>query len=170
MSLTRDAKSDFRLQTLYPTTGGVSTAAQPAAVCSACSPPGMQSGLSWRANEGIWWRKTDIRDLWPSSLVELFENDETVRKSPTEVKRTRSARGDGGAEKESTAGERAVGTRRPKGGGQKSRCMDTAGTTEARPPADIRPPGGTRSVDPMPARGRATSASKPPRHLQREPH
>ena len=92
--------------------------------------------------------------------MELFENDETVRKSPTEVKRTRSARGDGGDEKESTVGERAVGTRRPKGGGQKSRCTDTAGTTEARPPADIRPAGGTRSVDPMPARGRATSASQ----------
>ena len=116
--------------------------------------------LPWVANEGILWRKTDIRDFWPSSLVELFENDDTVRKSPTEVKRTRSTRGDGGAKKDNTAGERAVGNRRPEGGGQKSRRTDATGTTEARTPEDIRPPGGTRSVDPMPALGRASSASQ----------
>ena len=80
--------------------------------------------LPWPANEGIRWRKTDIRDLWPPSLVELFENDEMVQKSPTEVKRTRCTRGDGGAEKEETAGERAVNTRRQEGGGQKSRRTD----------------------------------------------
>ena len=34
--------------------------------------------LPWPATEGIRWRRTDIRDLWPASLVELFENDEKV--------------------------------------------------------------------------------------------
>ena len=28
--------------------------------------------LQWPANEGIQWRKTDIGDLWPHSLTELF--------------------------------------------------------------------------------------------------
>ena len=64
--------------------------------------------------------------------MELFENDETVRKSPTEVKRIRSTQGDGGAEKEDTARERAVDARRQEGGGQKSRRTDSAGTAKAR--------------------------------------
>ena len=49
------------------------------------------------ANEGIQWRKTDIRDLWPPSLTELFKNDEAVRKLPANDKRTRSKHSDGGA-------------------------------------------------------------------------
>ena len=92
--------------------------------------------------------------------MELFENDETVRKSPTEANRTRSTRGGGGAGTENAAGERAVDARRRERGGQKSRRTDTAGATEARTPVDVEPPGGTRSVDPMPARGRAASASQ----------
>ena len=116
--------------------------------------------LPWPATEGIRWRKTDIRELWPASLVELFENDETVRKSPTEAKRARSARGDGGAEKENAARERTVGARSQERGGQKSRRTVAAGATEVGAPADVEPPGGTRSMDPMPARGRAASGSQ----------
>ena len=73
--------------------------------------------LPWPATEGIRWRRTDIRDLWQASLMELFENDEKVRTSPAEAKRTRPAGGDGGAEKESHSGtddrRRAPGERRP---------------------------------------------------------
>ena len=111
--------------------------------------------LPWPATEGIRWRKTDIRDLWPASLVELFENDENVQKSPTEAKRTRSTRGDGGAEKVSAAAGQTVSAGRQERGGHKSRRTVAAGATEAEALADIEPPGGTRSVDPMPARGRA---------------
>ena len=100
--------------------------------------------------------------------MELFENDETVRKSPTEVKRTRSKQGDGEAEKDNSAGARAVGTKRPEGGGPKSRRTDTTHTTEVQTPEDIKPPGGTRSVGPMPARGRASSASQDAPDTSRE--
>ena len=116
--------------------------------------------LPWLATEGICWRKTDIRDLWPPSLVELFENDETVRKSPVEAKRTRSTRGDGAAEKWSAAGERTVSAGRQERGAQKSRRTVAAGAAEAGTLADIEPLGGTRSVDPMPARGRAASGTQ----------
>ena len=119
--------------------------------------------LPWPAAEGIRWRKTDIRDLWPASLVELFENDERVRTSPTDAKRTRSARGDGGAEKESTAAIRTVGAGCREGGSRKYRRTVSEGVTETGAPTDVEPPGATRSVDPMPARGRADSG--PPEAL-----
>ena len=113
--------------------------------------------LPWPATEGIRWRKTDIKDLWPASLVELFENDERVRTSPTKAKRTRSARGDDGVEKESTVAIRTVGAGRRERGNRKSRRTVSEGVTETGAPTDVEPPGGTRSVDPMPARGRADS-------------
>ena len=115
--------------------------------------------LPWPANEGIRWHKSHIRDLWPPSLVELFENDDTVRRTPTDVKSTRSKRGDAEAEKDKSPGAWAVGSNRLEGGGPKSRRTDTPEAAGARAPKDIRPPGGTRSVDPMPARGRTSSAS-----------
>ena len=100
--------------------------------------------------------------------MELFENDETVRKSQTEAKRTPSTRGDGRAEKENAAGEQAVGAGRQESRGQKSRRTVAVGATEAAAPEDTEPPGGTRSVDPMPARGRAASdVPRTPQPLQK---
>ena len=116
--------------------------------------------LPWPANEGIRWRKTDVRDLWPPSLTELFENDEVVRKSPADGKRTRSKHSDGGVEKDKAPRDTAVGSSRLEGGGSKSRRKDTPEAAGVRAPEDIQPPGGTRSVDPMPAQGRASSASQ----------
>ena len=85
--------------------------------------------------------------------MELFEDDEKVRTSPTEAKRTRSARGDGGAERESAAAVRTIGAGRQERGGRKSRHTVSEGVTETGAPADVEPPGGTRSVDPMPETG-----------------
>ena len=79
-------------------------------------------------------------------------------KSPTEAKRTQSARGDSGAEKESAVAERTVSAGRQERGGQKPRRTVSEGVTATGALADIEPAGGTRSVDPMPARGRADGA------------
>ena len=62
-----------------------------------------------------------------------------------------------GPKKESAAAERTISAGRQERGGQKSRRTVSEGVTETGAPADVEPPGGTRSVDPMPARGRADS-------------
>ena len=113
--------------------------------------------LPWPAAEGIRWRKTDIRALWPASLVELFENDERVRTSQAETKRTRPAGGDDTTETERAPAVQAVDERRRGRGSRKSRRTVSKGVTRAGAPPEVEPPGGTRSVDPMLTRGRADS-------------
>ena len=113
--------------------------------------------LPWPATEGIRSRKTDIRDLWPASLVELFENDEKVRTSQAEAKRARPAGGDGGTETERAPAVRTVDERRRERGSRKSRRTVSKGVAGAGALPEVEPPGGTRSVDPMPTRGRADS-------------
>ena len=97
--------------------------------------------LPWLATEGIRWRKTDIRDLWPASLVELFENDEKVRTSQPEAKRTRPAGGDGGTDTERAPAVRTVDETRRERGSRKSRRTVSKGVAGAGGPPEVEPPG-----------------------------
>ena len=85
--------------------------------------------LPWPATKGIRWRRTDTRDLWPASLVELFENDEKVRTSQAETKRTRPAGGDDRTETERAPAVQAVDERRRERASRKSRRTISKGVT-----------------------------------------
>ena len=116
--------------------------------------------LPWPANEGIRWRKTDVRDLWQSSLTELFENDEALQKLLANDRQMRSKRSDDGAEEGNALGDAVVGSNCLEGGRRKSRCKDTPRAARTKAPENIRPPWGTRSVDLMPARDRAPTSPR----------